>query len=738
MNLNTRMICRLCLKEVNEFKSAFDATDNKLSMAIIISKHFWFELQKNDPISTAICDNCWLKISDFHEFYKSIEEAQKHLSKNIVVKIEHIVEENSIENVMIQSFPIEFSKQENEIEVNEMNDEVPFDIMTDGINDSTSTHLSAEDCQNIGSTLQSNNNYTTLDVKEIVDYRNEKFNDRNGDPFQKEVFIENERIGINGLTKNKRTVKTSGLSRITRSSSKVERSVPLIQKARCSKTVPVKVHKIKKRKTNELSEIAKAVREKDEEIAKFMSLRCELCKSAANNFDSLNNHMLTEHKINGYVRCCNKKFSKRFLLLDHIRNHSNPERFKCEQCNRIYASRNSMRTHFLSKHKNDEEKVFTCSQCPQKFFKKITKPSVKTQRNVALVQKMHCKNSRAKKVLEVEKNNLKKKEKKELSQQAVAIREQSLAFDEEIAKFMSLNCELCKSAATNFNSLHNHMLSEHKINGYVRCCNKKFSKRFALLDHIRHHSNPEHFKCEQCNRVYANRNSMRTHFLSKHKNDEEKVFTCSQCPQKFFKRYLLRKHELFGHSDHKNACVAVDEEIAKFMPLRCELCNEEATNFTALKGHMRAEHSIKGYVRCCNKKFCEHGLLVEHIRAHLNPACYKCEECSLVFPDRQSMRNHFLMEHGKLEDKPFACSQCSDKFITVYLLQRHKAVAHGDHTKTCSSCRKRFDTTAQLSAHVKEQCLCDTCAEVVCGTAALQRHLLKHKGNLAEIGEECS
>lgn len=130
-------------------------------------------------------------------------------------------------------------------------------------------------------------------------------------------------------------------------------------------------------------------------------------------------------------------------------------------------------------------------------------------------------------------------------------------------------------------------------------------------------------RCEQCNRVYADRNSMRIHFLSKHKKDEDKMFTCSQCPKKFFRRYSLRQHELVGHSDHKNACLAVDEEIAKFMSLHCELCHKEANNFTSLKGHMRTEHKTKGYVKCCNKKFRERGLLVEHIRVHFNPACYK-------------------------------------------------------------------------------------------------------------------
>uniref|UniRef100_A0A1A9WJ79 Transcription factor grauzone n=1 Tax=Glossina brevipalpis TaxID=37001 RepID=A0A1A9WJ79_9MUSC len=565
------MICRLCLKEVNEYKNAFEVKSCKLTMASIIREHFWFEVQENDPISTVICDNCWLKVSDFHEFYKSIEEAQNYLGEKVVVKIEHIGEEHSIENVVIQPFPAQFSKQELEVDFNEVNDEVPFDIMTEGTKDNLNTDMRMEDFPDIERTQQSNNNYTALNVNKIVDYKTEKLNDH------RQAFIKNEGKGRNELAKKKRTFKTSELSRITRSSSKIKLSVPLTQQTRCLKTVPAKVNKI-------------------------------------------------------------------------------------------------------------------------------------------------------------ERNNVTKEKTKKLPEQDKATREQ----DEEIAKFMSLHCELCKSPATNFNSLRNHMFAEHKINGYVRCCNKKFSKRSLLLDHIGQHTNPECFKCEPCKRVFANRRSLGTHMLTKHEKDEDKRFACSRCPQKFARMYLLKRHELVGHSHYKHADLAVDNEIARFTSLHCEVCNEEATNFTALKGHMRAEHSMNGYVRCCNKKFTERALLIEHIQTHLNPACYKCEECGLVFSERQSMRNHFLMKHPNIKDTPFACSQCSKKFVTVLLLQRHKAIAHGDHNNTCNSCCKRFNTASQLFAHIKEQSLCDTCAKVVCGAAALQRHLLQHRNNPAEIEkEEC-
>lgn len=40
------MICRLCIREIEEFINIFDVTGSKSNMASIVGKHFWFEVNK--------------------------------------------------------------------------------------------------------------------------------------------------------------------------------------------------------------------------------------------------------------------------------------------------------------------------------------------------------------------------------------------------------------------------------------------------------------------------------------------------------------------------------------------------------------------------------------------------------------------------------------------------------------------------------------------------------------------
>ena len=65
----------------------------------------------------------------------------------------------------------------------------------------------------------------------------------------------------------------------------------------------------------------------NEFIGKHIKLKCELCEAETETFLELKHHFTKVHKVQGYIRCCNKMLSKRQLLIDHIKLHLNPNFF---------------------------------------------------------------------------------------------------------------------------------------------------------------------------------------------------------------------------------------------------------------------------------------------------------------------------------------------------------------------------------------------------------------------------
>uniref|UniRef100_A0A1A9WJ81 ZAD domain-containing protein n=1 Tax=Glossina brevipalpis TaxID=37001 RepID=A0A1A9WJ81_9MUSC len=322
------MICRLCLKEVNEFKSAFDVTKHKLDMASLIEKHFWFELQQNDSISTVICNDCWLTVSDFHEFYKSIEEAQSHLSEKVVVKIENTNVEHSIENVMIQSIPFS-NKQEPNDDFNESNDEDPFDMPIDEADNNSPSLFPGGKDFNGKLNIKNLNTNVIKGIKNVSDGKDEKFKNHDADDSfnKKETVKIGKKRNDNKTMKKEKVMKPTRTTRTKTSLAKLQRNTNECLKKVGRKSSKTENTNSKQAKSKKPIEDPKSLA-LDEEIAKFMSLRCERCKLEVTNFSALQSHMLAEHNIKGYARCCHRRFSSRFLLLDHIRQHSNPDSLK--------------------------------------------------------------------------------------------------------------------------------------------------------------------------------------------------------------------------------------------------------------------------------------------------------------------------------------------------------------------------------------------------------------------------
>ncbi|KAL6043348.1 hypothetical protein STEG23_034591, partial [Scotinomys teguina] len=79
---------------------------------------------------------------------------------------------------------------------------------------------------------------------------------------------------------------------------------------------------------------------------------------------------LTEEGINHECKLCNQMFDSPAKLLCHLIEHSFEGMggtFKCPVCFTVFVQANKLQQHIFAVH-GQEDKIYDCSQCPQKFF----------------------------------------------------------------------------------------------------------------------------------------------------------------------------------------------------------------------------------------------------------------------------------------------------------------------------------------------------------------------------------
>lgn len=114
-----------------------------------------------------------------------------------------------------------------------------------------------------------------------------------------------------------------------------------------------------------------SIKEMDDYIASNVELSCCLCTAPLQDFIELKRHFRIEHNCTGYVQCCNNRYKKRTLYVDHLHYHKDPEYFSCKPCRKSFLNRNSQDMHMLRFHSDKEELVHECVICAARFAKKF-------------------------------------------------------------------------------------------------------------------------------------------------------------------------------------------------------------------------------------------------------------------------------------------------------------------------------------------------------------------------------
>lgn len=106
-------------------------------------------------------------------------------------------------------------------------------------------------------------------------------------------------------------------------------------------------------------------------IRDHFKVQCHVCNKPMQDFSAMLVHARKEHNQRGYAMCCNRKFLKRGVLVDHLRRHQDPELFKCHICHRVMGHRRSLELHLRMHDIKEHGRLYKCGQCSKSFYSSV-------------------------------------------------------------------------------------------------------------------------------------------------------------------------------------------------------------------------------------------------------------------------------------------------------------------------------------------------------------------------------
>ena len=118
-------------------------------------------------------------------------------------------------------------------------------------------------------------------------------------------------------------------------------------------------------------------------------------------------------------------------------------------------------------------------------------------------------------------------------------------------------CQICEKKFSNKGNLNQHMNIHNKSKSF-KCdvCFKVFNQKSNLAQHYKTHTGEKPFACQVCDKKFARKIQLVQHQAT---HSEDKSFKCSICPEgRYFKtKHGLNQHMVF-HYEPKFACSHCD------------------------------------------------------------------------------------------------------------------------------------------------------------------------------------
>lgn len=454
--------------------------------------------------SKILCGSCWRHIRDFHNFQQNILRTQTKLEAQWNrIKLEMEGTEKHAAAMTITTPSITLKEMKNETNVEREKDCEDFGVE---VNSCLSEKIEDED-----------------DDKPLVNY---SLLQKTNTSLLSDCLKDSSATLLHTIPKNcRKSTKTKLLGKIS------------------SKRHP-SVHYNSMEKTKEL----------DAFIAELHpQLECDLCKLQLSNFNHLRGHFSHVHQERCYLKCCERKFYRRCVYVEHLRLHLNPDLYKCDICGRSSTSKHNLFLHKQVVHSSSKEN-HECDVCHRRFNQKPT-----LIRHMAI----HATSGRDNKcpqcgkgyVLDIQlKAHIKAVHSVDrvCDQCGKTLRGLS-ALKQHLQEHAGIKkrkwpCDICGNELISRNSLNRHKLSFHhdgSIAFICKQCGKMAASENALLLHKKNvHEAERKFKCSYCEKAFKRHKVLQEHIATHTGQD---LYQCPYCPQTFKVSANLHHHRKKAH-----------------------------------------------------------------------------------------------------------------------------------------------------------------------------------------------
>lgn len=498
------MFCKLCVKYSDSLLSIFKEEGVEMGIADIIGLHFWMKLHPDDDMSAAICPPCWLKLNEFHQFYKMVEQAHSVLTDNSIKK------EPLSELMDIEFIDPDLNIKEEPDEKTNPKAKKSTDISSEMINQLCELEMPS-----------SISNETTNTEADLLN----PFSELNCHKIKNNIL---EKLELKNDVTN--LPKIAGIKSTNSEIRKKQKYVT--RQLLGSKKIKRKNERDKSTKPNDCSEKGKrrssikSSSEDKEMVKKYIPMICELCTFISEDYSSVRKHFRKQHpKIKAYVRCCNKKLFHPLEIIRHAYKHENPEFFKCKDCKKNFAEQSTLSRHMITAHAPEEELNYNCDQCPKRF---------PCQKKLELHKNSHVPQNERIFVCD-------------LCPKSRFATNDLLKIHVCMRHRRPTNvCHVCAKEIRDKASFEKHVRSHFDDGGpKVKCtldgCDRWLKDEDNLRRHIRrlHTKDQKAVTCDTCGRECKNQDALTRHKYRVHSNV---VFTCEECKKTFKRAIYLREH----------------------------------------------------------------------------------------------------------------------------------------------------------------------------------------------------